>query len=117
MFNTNTMYWGAGLVEGEGYFSLNGPSKCTPMLGIGMTDRDVIERFQLEFAPHNKIYVRYADGCKPFYNLKIVGKRAIGLMFMFFSMLGQRRKERIKEILRAWQEAKPRISRKDVTLV
>lgn len=99
--------WGAGLVEGEGYFSFNGPYRRTPMLGLGMTDRDVVEKFQKLFAPTNTIYT-YAppEGCKQAYSVKIVGKRAVGLMLTFFTFLGKRRRERIKELLATWKSAR-----------
>lgn len=99
--------WGAGLVEGEGYFSLNGPYLRTPMLGLGMTDRDVVERFRNFFAPHNTIYTvpPAKEGYKEQYAVKIVGKRAVGLALTFFTFLGKRRRERIKELLTIWKSA------------
>lgn len=101
--------WGAGLVEGEGYITLNGGSKrknrpaLSPMLGIGMTDEDVITRFRDIFVPKLKIYRTVQPGRKPFYTIKVVGKRAVGLMLTFFSYFGTRRRARIKEVLAVWQ--------------
>jgi hypothetical protein len=38
-------YWVAGLLEGEGHFGLKGRI-LTPLVSLGMTDRDIVERYQ-----------------------------------------------------------------------
>ncbi len=105
---TTDIAWGAGLFEGEGYLSLNGSSSITPrtpLLGIGMTDEDVIRKFRDLFVPGVHIYEYQPKNAayKRSYQIKVVGKRAVGLMLTFFSFLGSRRRERIKELLNAWK--------------
>ncbi len=108
---TTDIAWGAGLFEGEGYLSLNGSRSSrhatprSPLLGIGMTDEDVIRKFRDLFVPGMRIYSYQPkiDHYKRSYQIKVTGKRAVGLMLTFFSFLGSRRRERIKELLNAWK--------------
>lgn len=101
--------WAAGLLEGEGCFTLNGPSKRTPMVGLNMTDRDVVEKFAQIFKLPQTIYTyQYGANRKPVHQLRIIGKRAVGLMLTLFSFLCRRRRERIKEVLKIWQSARAR---------
>lgn len=118
--STNEIYWGAGLLDGEGCFTLNGGKgtyRITPMIGLSMTDLDTVERFQQIFTPSNTIYCR-ATSHKLIYQLRVVGKRAVGLMYMFFPLLSKRRRTRIKEVLSVWSSRKARLPRngKDVDI-
>ena len=104
---TAKLAWAAGLIEGEGCITLNGRYRRTPMLSLGMTDKDIVERFKDIFGLNNKIYCFARKGPrKPYYELKVVGKNAVGLMFTLFSFLGARRRERIKEVVNIWRSTK-----------
>lgn len=104
MLSSSQIAWGAGLLEGEGCFTLNGPSRITPMIGLGMTDEDVVTKFRDVFAPKSNIYRRkYVANKKTYFEIKVTGRKAVELMFTFFSHLGTRRRARIKEVLDIWR--------------
>ncbi len=114
MVTTAQIAWAAGIVEGEGCITLNGGSKAknrpalSPMLSVGMTDEDVVTKFRDIFAPKLNIYRTVQEGHKPYFTVKLVGKRAVGLMLTLFSHLGSRRRARIKEVLAVWQSPRQR---------
>ncbi len=109
MLTATQIAWGAGLIEGEGYITFNGPTRKTPMLGISMTDRDVVEKFHKLFASfRTRIYEfpPQKPGYKKQYGVKVTGHRAAGLMMTLYSFLGKRRRERIREVLDVWRSTR-----------
>lgn len=99
--SSSQIIWLAGLIEGEGCFSLSGTS---PVITVGMTDRDIVARVAGLF--HRKLYGPYGPykkGNKPVWYVHVNGADAVSWMFMLYSWLGVRRCKRIREIVRVWR--------------
>lgn len=93
------LQWLAGLIEGEGCFSVH-PRGGGPEIRVQMQDLDVVQRVAELF------------GSRPVYTLKkrklakrdsyvttIRGSSALDLMKRLYPLMGARRKERIGEII------------------
>jgi len=88
--------WLAGLLEGEGCFYL----AKTPSITISMTDKDVIEKVASLF--NREIYLRNHLAKKKSYEVGIYGSDAVAWMFTIYSFMKERRKERIRNIVKKW---------------
>lgn len=91
--------WLAGLLEGEGCFSIVGRSV---VIELQMTDKDVVEHAaQLLNTP---VYVnKKKPNRKMVWRLHLHGNRAAGWMMTLYSLMGLRRRGRIKELLTGWR--------------
>ncbi|MFC5598480.1 hypothetical protein [Deinococcus cellulosilyticus] len=93
--------WLAGLLEGEGSF-LDAPpsSPRSPRLVVSMTDLDVIEKvarcFGVSYVKNDR---RNPERWKTCYVVKISGTRAMAMMKLVYPYMGQRRRQKIDEIL------------------
>lgn len=98
--------WLAGLLEGEGCFSLakgHGPRhKIT--IQLSMTDEDVV-RHAAEIAGVGASVKCYQRGGKDVF-VWIVGKQndAAALMMTLCPLMGERRQAKIRECLKAWRD-------------
>lgn len=97
---TTDLYWLAGLLEGEGFFTLR--RKGDLLVGVRMTDLDVIQRVRDLLKFDASIHVEERDSCKDIYLIQIHGRRAVGWMMTLYSLMGERRKSRIRECLAGW---------------
>ena len=115
MTQTQDIAWVAGLLEGEGCFSNRANQKNGTnnqiRIALEMTDEDVIRRAAKIL--HGNVmgpYVRkstHGSGFdKPMYRADWAGSRAAGIMMTVYSFMGNRRQERIKEILNLWKADK-----------
>ena len=107
MIDPKTLGWLAGIIEGEG--SIDVPNRLGKSLkvAVGMNDRDVIERVAQIFG---------SPVCGPYekkWSTTAQGSRAAGILMTIFSMMGERRKKRIKLGLSLWK--KRPIANKDKT--
>lgn len=98
--------WLAGLLEGEGSFHISTkrgkPSSL--LVVVQMTDGDIIERVaQLFNRPMHGPYKRRNPSYKPFYSTSISASSAASWMMTLYPFLGQRRREKIKELLHFWR--------------
>lgn len=103
---TTELVWLAGILEGEGsFFCLQGkPGNLS--VSAGMTDHDVIQRV------HRAATVGYVIGPyrpknpahKPFWTWR-VGRTcdAAALMMTVYPLMGERRQEKIRELLLGWR--------------
>lgn len=96
----------AGILEGEGTFCLNNNS---PRLAVAMTDLDVVECVR-NIIDKTKIISPYiAKDCvdgferKPRYTFTLVGDLAIQWMMTVYSLMGLRRKSKIRELIHHWK--------------
>lgn len=95
MITNEDLHWLAGLLEGEGCFTLHKSKKrLYPKMQINMNDRDVIERVA-ELIGKN-VGGPYGTG---FYTVQIVGRQAIELMEVLKPLMMSRRKARIEEVI------------------
>lgn len=107
--NQLEIHWIAGLLEGEGCFRLHKKFQ-TPMIYIGMTDRDTIEKARAILGGNSAIHERpgLKDTHKRIYSFAVTPSRlAIEWMHILYPLMSERRKKRIKEII-AIYDAKPR---------
>jgi hypothetical protein len=90
----------AGLLEGEGSFGSSGPAArgMSPIIRCSMCDRDVVERL-LEFGGRFNINRRPTVTGKTVYTWTAQGPIAIELMERVLPYMGERRSERIGQIL------------------
>lgn len=97
--------WAAGLIEGEGCFTLH--SKYHPYFILDMCDLDTLEKFQGIF-PFSNLRGPYTDvrkghaHYKPRYRVDAFGPKAIEIMKAVFPFMGKRRQEKITELLEIW---------------
>lgn len=109
MITTAEIAWAAGLIEGEGWFGMN--HKNNFRISVTMTDRDVLERLAhlLSGRLNAKAHPEWLRAKrKPQWTVQVCGQAAIGWMFMMYTFLGQRRRAKIREVLRFWLAVPPR---------
>lgn len=94
--------WMAGLLEGEGCFSIN---RNTPAVIVGMTDEDTVQKVANFFGSTLRGPQRRSSGKKDVWVTSIHGSKAVGWMLTSYPLLGQRRRSRIREILGIWRNA------------
>lgn len=94
------LYWLAGLLEGEGCFTFSG--NC-PMVQIQMTDLDVIQRAAKIMDTMIGARRRPTQGGLTAHFTQAAGSRAMAVMMTVYPLMGERRKERIRELIARWQ--------------
>ena len=113
-FITRDIHWVAGLIEGEGCFSIRKGNYDSgskqgikyreyPYIAVGSTDKDVIEKAHRILGGDFVNVKRKTVTGKSVYSVQLRGKRAIEWMLTLYSSMGNRRKERIKGILDKWK--------------
>ncbi|MFN8372332.1 MAG: hypothetical protein U0694_05570 [Anaerolineae bacterium] len=101
-----TLYWIAGLLEGEGYFGLASyrGTNSTPNIAINMTDVDVIARVASIWGVQPvKVHAQQIHWHDT-YLARLRGAKADQFMHLIFPMMGQRRQAQIKSVLQAYAE-------------
>lgn len=103
--------WLAGILEGEGSFSLktNRGYNGTICISIQMTDKDIMDRCAAIL--NTKVYGPYTskqkkkDGSskKETYLITVFGSHAASWMMTLYSFMGKRRQLKIKELLDHWK--------------
>lgn len=101
------LHWLAGLIEGEGCYRRYG--KAALQITIGMTDRDVVERAARLMGGH-VVRCEKRPPRKAIYRVAITGPAAAAWMMTLYSLMGQRRRARIREALTVWRCATRRYS-------
>src|SRR5947207_5705193 len=96
--------WLAGLLEGEGSFCCNVTSSPNgvPIIQLHMTDRDVVEHAG-RLLQANLQRPRPHPTQKTAYRVAVQGSRAISWMMTLWTLLGQRRRAQIEEVLKKWR--------------
>jgi hypothetical protein len=106
------IYWLAGLLEGEGsfntpcnYYAQGRILKLT--ISLGMTDKDIVQKAKDIIYGNNTFECATNPGD---YNEKdehcfvISGRLCIEWCLTLYSLMGDRRKQQIKNILNAWEK-------------
>ncbi len=90
--------WLAGLLEGEGHFSMAGGSPAVVLL---MTDKDVVKRVSALFS--SKVYPVKDNrpNTKQAWRTIAYGDKAINIMQLVRPHMGERRGSKIDEVLRS----------------
>jgi ribosomal protein L30E len=98
--------WLAGLLEGEGCFSF---LSNLPVIQLNMTDKDVVERaaqiFKVPVYRYDTNKYNNSTVCKDQYRIRISGARAVGIMFSIYSSMGNRRKDKINQVIKLLKES------------
>lgn len=110
MIETKDLFWLAGLLEGEGCFTV---SDKYPRIVLTMCDLDVMERANRLLRPFSdslknkpKRVQRQAETFRhPIYVISLSGARAAGWMMTLYDLMGHRRQARIREALQTWRSA------------
>lgn len=90
------LYWLAGLLEGEGYFTYS----KSATISLQMTDRDIVERVSNLFGGKSIIETKArAKQNKDSYHCRIHGQAAVDLMEQLLPLMGNRRQDKIREVL------------------
>lgn len=98
--------WLAGLLEGEGWFTIQGGS---PTIGLNMTDEDIVARAaRLVGATNMGIKPNSPNGnnIKTQYKWTIGGTKAVQWGLTIYSFMGQRRRARIRELMAVWRHSR-----------
>ncbi len=90
------LYWLAGLLEGEAYFTYNG----TARIDLQMTDKDIVERAAILLHGVN-IVERISNNPKHknVYRCVLNGEKAVDIMKQILPIMGKRRQARIQQII------------------
>lgn len=105
MTKTKDLNWLAGILEGEGCFSISQIDRYNyPKITMGMTDLDVISRVAriLGTKVTGPYRVKEANR-KLIYHISMLGKKAAHWMLVLLADMGERRQARILEIMAAWK--------------
>ena len=99
MVSTTDLHWLAGLLEGEGCFSVSKSSRKRTGIRtmLSMKDEDVVRRAHALFG-----YGNVRQGKDGMWWWDTSGWRSGALMLMLYPYLGERRQKRIAELLRGW---------------
>jgi len=89
------LVWLAGLIEGDGHFSL---TEGRPIVGISMKDEDVIDRLAKMWETSYSKETPRKKGWSPVFKCSISGKKALVWMRTMLPYLGARRSEKVKRI-------------------
>lgn len=92
----------AGILEGEACFYIDCGS---PAIEIAMTDKDVIEKVKAITKSNNiinKKVRKHSLGNKEVYRLVICGSLAIQWILIIYTLMSERRKKKILEIINRW---------------
>lgn len=100
LYKETDLAWAAGLIEGEGCFTLH--SKKHPYLLLDMCDKDVIEKLHSIF-PFGNVRGPYTNKNKPQHKPRwrfdAFGSKCRHIMLHVFPYLGVRRRAKIEELL------------------
>jgi hypothetical protein len=111
MLKTGDIHWLAGLLEGEGHFGFYGSKRGDRTVGgsarilLGMSDRDVMERARDLMGFRPLLFRRKPSplSTRPCWQFSLCGRRAAGWMMLLYPLMGERRREQIRESLVLWR--------------
>lgn len=96
--------WLAGILEGEGTFTMNSAGRNSPVVVLSMTDFDVVDRAHaLTGLGSVTTYQPSQPNRKPVRRWQIAtGHEAAALMAFVYPFMGRRRQARILEVVEPW---------------
>lgn len=104
---TANLLWLAGFLEGEGSFEMGRVDRKAgktrrPRISFGTTDLDVAQQAAaiLQVKVHRR---KVRHGNKPMFVAMTWGHTAAGWMMTLYTLMGKRRRTKIREILTAWR--------------
>jgi hypothetical protein len=96
---TADLHWAAGFLEGEGFFGKASSGKGHRVVAR-QVQREPLERL-LAFFGGSICLVKPASMKRPIYDWTTSGARARGIMMTLFVLMSPRRKQQIRDALRA----------------
>lgn len=110
MITINDINWLAGWLEGEGSFTIYKKGKYNQFrIEFSSSDLDIIKKTKMIMKSNQTIFLRkqgftsLGTKKKPEYYMKVYGSLAIQWMMTLYTLMGVRRKAKIKEILDIWK--------------
>lgn len=108
-FNREDILWAAGLFEGEGCIDHHKiiSGRIYPRIKLKMCDKDIVERFGKIFDLKVREVTKdksWKDHYKDAWYVLATGSKAIAIIYMLYSFLGTRRKQKAEEVLSAWRK-------------
>lgn len=109
------IYWLAGILEGEGSFSVLFHKKTGRpfrfVISVGSTDKEVIMKISTILRGYVRINniesrVTKGIGSKTIYKTNVTGNLAIQWIMTLYSFMCSRRKIRMLEIINVWKNSK-----------
>lgn len=102
----NNLAYFAGVIEGEGCFfnSKNQQGRLYPTIQVEMTDGDVIHKLNDFFKGNAPFSRKRADDRLRSYRFRIIGERALKIMFDIYNYMSARRKAKIDQVMREYCE-------------
>lgn len=107
MISIMEIYWLAGVLEGEAHFSM-GENGCMPRISLSMTDMDVVIRVA-EITGAENVRKKKTRNTKQQYQVRITGQKSIQWMMTMYLLMGDRRKEKIRQIIEKWKNDKRKV--------
>lgn len=98
--------WIAGLLEGEGCFLSPKGRYCSPIIQLIMTDKDVMIKAAKILGTKKVIKCKQdtrGKNPKQLYRTNVYGSRAIQWMMTLYTLLGERRQMKVREIIEAFK--------------
>lgn len=103
--------WLAGLLEGEGCFGIQKVYKrFHPRVDFKTTDLDVLRKAQ-RLMLSNALSIETRSRYKKYYITSVSGAVAISLMKKILPHMGERRTQRINEIISIYESQPPKVGR------
>lgn len=98
-----SIIWAAGLIEGEGCFTLH--SKNHPYFLLDMTDKDVVYSIKniFPFLNLRGPYKREGRVNKDIWRVDAFGPKCYALMIMVYPFLHLRRQQKIRDLIDLWK--------------
>lgn len=102
------LHWLAGIIEGEGCFTLSGNKYCQPTIKIGMTDHDIMLKVHKLLSCGTICERKSNNGYKTQWIVRVYSKDAVEWMNILYPLMGSRRKLAIEEVLSKTRWKSPR---------
>lgn len=107
MIESRDIHWLAGLLEGEGTFYRykwkGRKTYVSPRISVCSTDKDIIDRVSSIMDTRTYGPYKYGDNKKPWWKTETTKSTGVGWMMTLYSLMGERRKAKIAEILAEWR--------------
>ena len=98
------LYWAAGFLEGEGYFSRGGSRKTSPVVTASqVTLEPLIHMVKIFGGKINGPYKSQHSRGQPFFRWNAGASLAVGVMMTLYCLLSEKRQKAIRYGLEGWR--------------
>jgi hypothetical protein len=108
--------WVAGLLEGEGAFGVTKKSP-NPIIWLHSSDVDIVEHYRNIVNKSSSVVLKKPrhEGFKIQYACNVSGSIAIQWMMTIYSLMGIRRKAKIRMVIEIWKAIQPKTAPRKVS--